>query len=58
MKAPAWKAMLAALNPSPVFQAVAIFAEEMAANDTDLIELNRQVQGEACHAAEISADCR
>jgi len=33
MKALTWKSMLAALNPSPLFEAVAAFAEERATRD-------------------------
>jgi hypothetical protein len=33
MKTLTWKSMLAALNPSPLFEAVAAFAEELATSD-------------------------
>ena len=36
MKALMWKAVFATLNPSPVFEAVAIFGEELAINGNGL----------------------
>jgi len=33
MKTLTWKSMLATLNPSPLFEAVAAFAEELATRD-------------------------
>jgi hypothetical protein len=35
MKALTWKAVFASLNPSPVFEAVAAFAEELAMNSDE-----------------------
>jgi hypothetical protein len=35
MKALAWKAVFASLNPSPVFEVVAIVAEGLAMNDDE-----------------------
>jgi hypothetical protein len=31
-----WKSMLAALNPSPLFEAIAAFAEELATRDRQI----------------------
>ena len=36
MKALIWKAVFAALNPSPAFEAVAMFAEELVMSGNDL----------------------
>jgi hypothetical protein len=36
MKALTWKAVFATLNPSPVFEVVAIFGEELAINGNGL----------------------
>jgi hypothetical protein len=35
MKALAWKAAFAALNPSPIFEAVAMFAEKLPMKDEE-----------------------
>jgi hypothetical protein len=36
MKAPIWKAVFAVLNPSPAFEAVAMFAEELVISSNGL----------------------
>ena len=39
MKALMWKTVLASLNPSPVFEAVAVLAEGLAINSSESIQL-------------------
>ena len=50
MKALMWKAVLATLNPSPVFEAVATFAEEFVINGNDLAENKFAQEVRACHS--------
>ena len=46
-----WKSMLAALNPSPLFEAVAAFAEELATRDRQICP-NQSTRREepSCHS--------
>lgn len=50
MKTLTWKSMLAALNPSPLFEAVAAFAEELATRDSQICSKQSARQEErSCH---------
>jgi hypothetical protein len=47
MKALTWKAVLAALNPSPVFAAIAMFAAELAMTDNEFVG-NKSTDANRC----------
>ena len=52
MKTLTWKSMLAALNPSPLFEAVAAFAEELATRDRQICPSQSTRREEpSCHSS-------
>ena len=50
MKALTWKEVFASMNPSPVFEALAMLAEGLAIKSDD--SLQHEVQQLPCHASE------
>ena len=51
MKTLSWKSMLASLNPSPLFEAVAAFAEALATKDREICPQQSTRQEERpCHS--------
>jgi hypothetical protein len=55
MRTPTWKAVIRTLNPSPVFEAVAMFAEELATNDSRLGQNKSAIAKRDDHVTEINS---